>query len=151
MENYSEKVKINPEEKKGIGVFFVLIASWDILSVLLILSMISRLSQLRVFEVLSRDFTLPDLYFKLAEIGYMVLIPLAITLIYTLFKKKKSYIFLEVLNFLVKFTLLGSLFAIVNDLGLILQFADVLMISTLVSFVIICYWLLSNRVKETFI
>lgn len=137
---------------EGIGGWLIILASWNIVSPLIYISSYSNISQMKLALILLGNNSIPDVYFTAANLGYMILLPFSIIMIFAFYKKFKAYIYLEIINMVLKTIFISILCIILGDINIIFtELADVLSLSILISVGSIIYLFNSYRVRNTFI
>lgn len=137
---------------KGIKGILIVIASWNITSVLIYLSSFSNISQVKLSCILSNNTSIPDKYFDIASLGYLMAILMSVILVFVFFKKLKIYKYLEIVNLLAKCIFLGVLYYVLGDINPVSTvLTDLLPASIVVSVLIVIYLFTSYRAKNTFI
>jgi len=139
------------EGMTGIRDLLSLVAAWVISYPFSLLAAITYLSQNKYATFGIRDLTLPDVFFSTAELGYYLLLPLALFMIYAFFKKKKYFIYLEIINLISRFILLGFVLTSLGSIDFIFSELCMMLNVTIIGSVItIIYFKYSKRVKLTF-
>lgn len=137
---------------EGFGGWLIIIASWNIISIILNLSSYSNISQIKLTLILTGSSAIPDAYFDAASVGYMILLLFSIIILFAFFKKIKAYKYLEIANLASKTIFLSVLCFIQGDINIIFtELADLLSFSILFSIGSIIYLFNSYRVKNTFV
>jgi len=135
----------------GIGGFLILVAGWNIANIVNIFANLSTISQLK-FALLNSKLELPEAFYNAASSGYKMLIPVSLIMLYTFFKTKKIYKYLEIANLIIRTAFLGVLIYILEDFNILFTpLANNLFMTICVTLVIIIYLFASKRVKATFL
>jgi len=130
----------------GIKGLMIIVAAWVVVSPLFIAANYVNLSQLRVGTVRYTFYALPESFYTVGEIGYMVLFPLSVLMLVAILKRLKVFIYLEMINFLIRAVFLYSLYRTLNDPGMLQnQLAGYLFQSVLASAATLLYFLLSKK------
>jgi len=140
------------ENLKGIRGILALFAAWAISLPFSLLSGLSHLSQARFATIAIRDLHLPDAFFTVAKTGYYALLPLALFMIYAYLKKKRYYLYLEIINFISRIILLGLILNSLGSISYIYSELTLMLIITIVgSLITIIFFMNSKRAKLTFV
>lgn len=150
-ELYDYTDQIEPKTKH-IGGWLILIASWNISVPLNILANISNNSQMKLAAIQLKSETLPDAFFEISKLGYMMLLPISLIMLYAFFKKMALYKYLEILNLVYRVIFTSIVCYILRDPKVIYKLlADNLLLGVIVSISSLVYLFASKRVKETFV
>lgn len=137
---------------KGFGGLLIVIASWNILSIIINASGRANISQIKLSCLLRNDNSIPESFFSVARTGYVLSLIFSIILIIVFFKKLKIYKYLEIVNFISRIVFLASLyhsFGEINEQST--QLADYVPVSILFSLLTITYMFFAYRAKNTFV
>lgn len=146
---YGEKDKT---KAKGIRGLLIVIAAWNIVSIVVNAAARGTISQIKLSCILRHDDSIPELFFNIAGVGYFLSLILSIIVVYAFFKKLKIYKYIEIFNLVSKLVFIGLIYYSFGGITeQATQLTDYLPHGAFFSAVSIIYMFTTYRAKNTFV
>lgn len=145
-EEFYDKSKIH-----GMGGWLIVLASWYVVSAVFFVYAYTHTSRVKMALAMLGETSLPDTYFLVADVGYSVLFFYTVFVTIAFFRSYKHTKRLEIINLLLKVTLMALILYVLGDVNMIFNgLTKILNINIGASVVSLLYLHLSRRVKNTF-
>jgi len=143
---------LNNQKKQDISGLLIFIACWIFVAPVNILLNYHRLTDIRIDMLRANQTTVPTAFFDIGYLGYMILLPLSLVMIYAIVRQLKIFLTLEVINLTLRSIFLLVYLFIMKDTSILFNIlASYLFRSILISLITILYFLKSNQIQSTFV